>query len=59
MFWFKINHHILDTHDKRFKAKITDSDTCVWIGEDPRASFWRMPASPLLRKPFYLLVEQQ
>ena len=28
MFQFKINHHILYTHDKRFKVKITDSDSC-------------------------------
>ena len=24
----KINHHILYTHDKLFKARLTDSDTC-------------------------------
>ena len=59
MFWFKINHPILYTHDKRFKAKITDSDTCVWIEEDRRASVCRMPACLLLREPFYLLVERQ
>ena len=28
MFQFKINHHILYTRDKLFKAKITDSDSC-------------------------------
>ena len=28
MFQFKINHHILYTCDQRFKAKITDSDSC-------------------------------
>ena len=28
MFQFKINHHILHTRDKLFKAKITDSDSC-------------------------------
>ena len=28
MFPFKINHHILYTCDKLFKAKITDSDSC-------------------------------
>ena len=27
MFQFKINHHILYTRDKLFKAKITDSDS--------------------------------
>ena len=59
MFWFNINHHLLYTHDKRFKDKITDSDTCVWIEEDPRASFCRMSACPLLREPFYPLVERQ
>ena len=31
MFQFKINHHILYTRDKLFKAKITDYDSChVW-----------------------------
>ena len=28
LFQFKINHHILYTRDKLFKAKITDSDSC-------------------------------
>ena len=28
MFQFKINHQILNTRDKLFKAKITDSDSC-------------------------------
>ena len=28
MFQCKINHHILYTRDKLFKAKITDSDSC-------------------------------
>ena len=28
MFQFKINHHILYTRNKLFKAKITDSDSC-------------------------------
>ena len=28
MFQFKINHHILYTHDKLFKAKLAESDTC-------------------------------
>ena len=28
MFQFKINHHILYTRDKLFKAKIWDSDSC-------------------------------
>ena len=28
MFQFKINHHILYTREKLFKAKITDSDPC-------------------------------
>ena len=28
MFQFKINHHILYTRDKLFKAKITDRDSC-------------------------------
>ena len=28
MFQFKINHNILYTRDKLFKAKITDSDSC-------------------------------
>ena len=28
MFQFKINHHILYTRDKLFKAKITDSGSC-------------------------------
>ena len=60
MFQFKIIHHILYTREQLFKAKITDSDilSCVWIEADPRASVRRMPACPLLLKPFYLSVER-
>ena len=59
MFQFKINHHILYTRDKLFKAKITDSDSChVWIEADRRASVCRMPACSLLLEPLYLLVER-
>ena len=59
MFQFKINHHILYTREKLVKAKTTDSDSChVWIEVDRRASVCRMPACPLLLKPFYLLVER-
>ena len=32
MFQFKINHHILYTRDKRFKAKIIESDECQLCG---------------------------
>ena len=32
MFQFKINHHILYTREKLFKAKITDSDSCHVCG---------------------------
>ena len=58
MFQFKINHHILYTHDKLFKAKITDSDSCYVCEADCRAFVCRMPACPLLLEPFYLLVER-
>ena len=32
VFYFKINHNILYSHDKLFKAKLTDSDTCYVCG---------------------------
>ena len=32
MFQFKINHHILYTRDKLFRAKITDDDECQLCG---------------------------
>jgi len=56
MFQFKINHHILYTRDKLFRAKIIDNDKCHLCGlrqtlehlfvECRRVhSFWNLPAS--------------
>ena len=53
MFQFKINHHILYTRDtfqgQNYWQWLL---SCVWIEADPRASFCRMPACPLLLEPF-------
>ena len=58
MFQFKMNHHILYTRAKLFKAKTTDSDSCyVWI-EAEEHLFVESPC-PLLLESFYLLVERQ
>ena len=61
MFQFKINHHILYTRDKLFKAKITNRDSChvCKLKQTVEHLFQcRMPACSLPLEPFYLLVER-
>ena len=53
MFQFKINHHILYTHDKLFRAFFL----CVWRKSDTRASVCRMSACSVFLEPSCLLVE--
>ena len=60
MFQFKMNHHILYTRAKLFKAKTTDSDSChVWIEAEEHLFVEWYASMSTPSGTFYLLVERQ